>query len=90
MPNLSEAQRAALKWLREHGGEGVFGTRGGVLLAAGEWAPFMRGTWNALREHNLVEWDQGSKRIRVTLSGAAIDCGKTAPRIPVDFLGEPR
>jgi hypothetical protein len=82
---MTEAQRAALKWLREHGGNGIFGTRGGVLLAGGEWAPFMRSTWNALERTALVQ--KRGKRLFVTTEGAQIDCGKTAPRVPVDFLG---
>jgi len=51
---LTEAQRAALKWLREHNGTGIF-DKNGVLLAAGELAPFMRSTWSALRDAGLVD-----------------------------------
>lgn len=50
---MTKSQKAALEWLREHNGTGVFDRRG-VLLAAGELAPFMRSTWNALRDAGLV------------------------------------
>jgi L-lysine 2,3-aminomutase len=46
---MTKAQQAALDWLREHNGTGIFG-KNGVLLAAGEWAPVTRQTWNALRD----------------------------------------
>lgn len=51
---LTANQAAALKWLREHTGDGCF-DRNGALLAAGESAPFMRSTWNALRDAGKVE-----------------------------------
>lgn len=57
------AQREALLWLRAHNGEGVI-DRCGVLVAAGETAPFMRSTWNALRDAGHVEF-YGHKRGRV-------------------------
>lgn len=67
-PTITEAQRAALKWLRERNGDGVF-DRNGILLAAGESAPFMRSTWNALRDHGLVEFynpaAKGYGRVRI-------------------------
>ena len=87
MTTRTEAQRAALKWLRERGGEGVFGKRG-VLLAAGEWAPFMRTTWNGLWDVGFIRID--GNRVRVTPGGFAFDCGKTNPRHEIAFLaGEP-
>jgi 5-methylcytosine-specific restriction endonuclease McrA len=46
---LTSAQRAALKWFTDRGGDGVFDLNG-VLLAAGESAPHTRATWNALRD----------------------------------------
>ena len=52
-PDLTKAQRDALQWLAEHNGDGVF-DRYGVLLAAGELAPVMRSTWNALAALGLV------------------------------------
>lgn len=60
---LTPARRQALKWLREHNGDGLFG-KDGVLVAAGERAPFMRSTWNALRSAGLVEFYQ-KKRVRL-------------------------
>ncbi|HAX40616.1 MAG TPA: hypothetical protein DCY10_07060 [Clostridiales bacterium] len=67
---LTTAQRTALKWFREHGGDGVF-DRNGVLLAAGESGPHMRGTWNALARCGHVEFYGGKKgRSRMRLSTA--------------------
>lgn len=85
----TEAQRAALKWLRDRGCEGVFGKRGGVLLAAGDWAPFNRSTWNALKDAGLVYWDSKIRRCRVTAAGLAFDCGKTLERREIENLGDP-
>ena len=66
---LTNAQRDALKWLAEHNGDGVF-DRYGVLLAAGELAPVMRSTWNALRVFGLVEFynpaSKGYGRVKLT------------------------
>ena len=50
---MTKAQRNALDWLRAHNGTGLF-DRQGVLLAAGDRAPFMRSTWNALRDAGQV------------------------------------
>lgn len=52
---MTKPQAEALRWLLEHSGDGVF-DRYGVLLAAGELAPFMRSTWNRLRDLGLVEF----------------------------------
>jgi hypothetical protein len=70
---VTKAQTAALKWLREHNGDGCF-DRFGVLLAAGETAPATRGTWNALRDAGLVEFynptpGKGRGRVRLTDAG---------------------
>lgn len=61
---LTEAQRAALRWLREHNGDGLF-DKCGVLVAAGERAPVMRSTWNLLRDARFVEFYCDGKRLRV-------------------------
>lgn len=52
---MTEAQTAALKWLRERNGTGIWEKPGAtVLIAAGERAPHTRSTWNALRAAGLV------------------------------------
>jgi hypothetical protein len=52
---MTNSQKAALKWLREHNGEGTFERSNHcVLVAAGERAPFTRSTWNRLRDLGLV------------------------------------
>ena len=66
------AQLGALKWLRNRNRDGVFVGPGQVLLAAGERAGVMRGTWSALEKLGLVE-RYNKKRLRVTKAGMAID-----------------
>lgn len=74
-PELTEAQRRALRWLHNRGGEGVF-NRHQVLLARGELAAVMRATWNALAAVNppCVSFsdNKGFKRILITPAGTAI------------------
>lgn len=66
------SQLSALKWLRNRNGDGVFAGAGQVLLAAGERAGVMRGTWSKLEQLGLVErYDR--RRLRVTDAGKAID-----------------
>ena len=69
-PNLTEAQRAALRWLRQHNSDGIFDVNG-VLLAAGELAPVMRSTWNALARLGLAEFygPEGKPCARLRLIG---------------------
>jgi hypothetical protein len=66
---LTEAQCEAIVWLRRHNGDGLF-DRDGVLLAAGERAPFTRSTWNALASAGFVEFynpaGKGRGRMRLT------------------------
>lgn len=68
MTVITKAQADALKWLREHNGDGVFNLNG-TLLAGGELAPVMRSTWNALRDAGAVEFykvgNRGGQRLRV-------------------------
>lgn len=63
---LTEAQRLALKWLRDHNGTGMF-DKNGVLLAAGELGGFMRSTWNALRDFGCITIEK--KRVAITEAG---------------------
>lgn len=60
---MTAAQTEALRWLREHNGDGLF-DKHGTLVAAGEVAPHTRSTWNKLRAAGLVEYYNG-KRVRV-------------------------
>ncbi len=46
-PELTVAQKRALRWLYNRGGEGVF-NKNQTLLAHGELAGVMRTTWNSL------------------------------------------
>lgn len=68
---LSESAKAAWKWLKDHNGDGGF-DKNGVLLAGGEQAPFMRSTWNTLRDAGAVEFyrngQRGRPRVRVNES----------------------
>ena len=73
---MTPAQRDALKWLREHNGDGCFDSNG-VALAGGELAPVTRSTWNALSAAGLVEFynpaNRGRGRLRVTPAGHTVD-----------------
>lgn len=65
--SILESQIKALEWLSARNGNGVFNRRG-VVLAAGETAPFMRSTWNRLvLDGHLEVYDK--KRVRLTEKG---------------------
>lgn len=72
MSGVTRHQRAALLWLRNRNGDGMF-DRNGVLLAGGERAPVMRSTWNSLAGAGLVELYLDRRRVRVTEAGQALD-----------------
>lgn len=62
---MTRSETEALKWLCDHGGDGVFAGRDHqALLAQGETAPFMRSTWNALARLGRVEF-YGNRRCRI-------------------------
>lgn len=63
---MTDAQKAAIRWLFNRGGTGMF-NKDGVLLAAGELAGVMRSTWNALRDAGLVVIEK--KRVTITEAG---------------------
>ena len=50
---LTDAQRAAFKWLKEHGGDACF-DKHGVAFAMGETAETTRTVWNALEKAGLI------------------------------------
>jgi hypothetical protein len=52
---MTDAQKAALKWLIDHGSDAAF-DKNGIAFAMGETAPVRRSTWNALRSLGLVEF----------------------------------
>ena len=59
----------APEWLRKRGGDAVF-DKNGVVLARGENAPYMRATWNKLRDAGKIEYykpsPKGYGRLRIT------------------------
>jgi hypothetical protein len=57
---LTGAQRAAFKWLKEHGGDACF-DKHGVAFAMGETAETTRTVWNALEKAGLIYF-YGGKR----------------------------
>lgn len=62
---LTRSESEALKWLVDHGGDGVFAGRDHqALLVRGETAPFMRSIWNALARRGRVEF-YGTRRLRI-------------------------
>ncbi len=69
--SATAAQLSALKWLRNRNCDGVFAGKGQVLLAGGERAGVMRGTWSALERLGLVE-RYSIRRLRVTEAGKAV------------------
>lgn len=73
--SATDSQLAALKWLRNRTGDGVF-DRHQVLTAAGERAPVMRSTWTKLERLGLVERYLNNRRLRVTDIGRAADVSK--------------
>lgn len=68
--NLTKAQRKALRWLYNRGGEGVFNNHQ-VLLARGELAGVMRATWNALAKTNTPCIEIYKRRVSITGAGIA-------------------
>lgn len=68
----TRAQLAALKWLRNRNGDGVL-DRNQVLVAAGERAPVMRGTWSKLEALGMVERYCEKRRVRVTDFGCSVN-----------------
>ncbi|MCA0027364.1 MULTISPECIES: hypothetical protein [unclassified Mesorhizobium] len=72
---MSAAMLAALKWLRNRNGDGVF-DRNQVLVSACERAPVMRATWNKLEAAGAVEFYLDRRRLRVTEAGRRVDVSK--------------
>lgn len=70
------AQKAALKWLINRGGDGVF-DKTNCLVSSGERAGVNRSTWSVLKAEGFVEIYVPAggchKRCRVTGDGMAID-----------------
>lgn len=69
---VTDAMKAALKWLINRNADGVF-DKNQVLTAAGERAPVMRSTWSSLERAGLVERYLKNRRLKVTSAGHAID-----------------
>lgn len=74
-PEITEAQRRALRWLHNRGGEGMFNKQQ-VLLAQGELAGVMRSTWNALADAKppcvIYSANKGYKRVALTEAGKVV------------------
>lgn len=73
--SAASSQLAALKWLRNRNGDGVF-DRNQVLVAGGDRAPVMRSTWNKLSGAGLVEFYLERRRLRVTEAGYRVDLSR--------------
>ncbi|MER9870245.1 hypothetical protein NKJ35_24260 [Mesorhizobium sp. M0136] len=72
---MTTAMLAALKWLRNRNGDGVF-DRNQVLVAGGDRAPIMRATWNKLEAGGLIEFYLDRRRVRVTQAGYLADLSR--------------
>ncbi len=70
--SATDAQKSALKWLKNRAGDGVF-DKTQVLVACGERAPVMRLTWSTLEQLGLVERYMNGRRLKITESGMQID-----------------
>ena len=68
----TKAQLSALKWLANRNADGVF-DKHNILMAGGERAPVMRGTWNALEALGLVEFYLNRRRLRISEAGHLVD-----------------
>jgi hypothetical protein len=55
---MTDAERDALQWFKEHGSDGCFTLRSGfnTVLAGGEYSHHMRATWNNLQAQGYVEF----------------------------------
>lgn len=68
MTVITDAQKAALKWLKNRGGDGLFDkTR--CVVARGERAGVMRVSWIRLEQAGLIERYANNKRVRITRAG---------------------
>lgn len=75
--DLTIAQAAALKWMRDHGGDAaVARVKGGgrYILAQGEQAPFLPQTCRQLIDIGLAEYVDmnGKKAVRFRLTEAGL------------------
>ena len=68
---VTRSMKAALLWLKNRNGTGVFERNGHTLVAAGERAPIMRATWLRLMEKGWIETLE-RRRVTVTEKGNAI------------------
>jgi len=75
------SQLAALRWLRNRNGDGVF-DRNQVLIVCGERAPVMRSTWSRLELLGFVERYHDKRRLRVTKAGLLVDCSRVEESLP--------
>jgi len=72
MAQLTDHQKAALKWFKNRGGDGIFDkTR--CLIARGERAGVMRQTWSFLERAGLIERYAENRRARITRDGVLAD-----------------
>lgn len=64
---LTDSQRAAIRALRDAGGEGAI-DRNGAVVASGRRLPFLTETWLRLVSMQLLE-SAGPMRVRLTAAG---------------------
>lgn len=69
---ITDAQKAALKWLKNRGGDGVF-DRTQCLIARGERAGVNRSTWSRLEALGMIERYGENRRVRITRAGVLMD-----------------
>jgi hypothetical protein len=68
---ITDAQKSALKWFKNRGGDGMF-DKTNCLIARGERAGVMRSTWSILEKAGLIERYE-KRRVRITDQGNLIN-----------------
>lgn len=77
MRDLTNAQKSALKWFKNRGGDGMF-DKTNCLIARGERAGVMRGTWSILEKAGYVERYANGKRMKITDQGNLMNVAMVA------------
>ncbi|MBZ9807668.1 hypothetical protein [Mesorhizobium sp. ESP-6-2] len=79
----TSAMLSALLWLRNRNGDGVF-DRNQILVAGGQRAPYMRGTWTKLAAEEMVEFYHDRRRVRVTDFGHLVNLKGVKENLPCE------
>lgn len=81
MSAATDAQKSALKWLKNRSGDGVF-DKNQFLTACGERAPVMRSTWTCLERLGFIERYMNNRRVKITEAGSQVDLRNVRESVP--------